>query len=36
MGRNLTLRELETMKKMHPAKGQIAKKLRKETTMTFA
>jgi hypothetical protein len=28
--------QLATMKKMHPAKAQIAKRLRKETTMTFA
>jgi REP element-mobilizing transposase RayT len=33
--RNLTLRELETMKKMHPVKAEIARRLRKETTMTW-
>jgi len=33
--RNLTLRELETMEKMHPVKAEIARRLRKETTMTW-
>jgi len=35
-GRKLKMTQLATMKKMHPAKAQIAKRLRKETTMTFA
>ncbi len=34
--RNSTLWELETMKKMHPVKAEIAQRLRKETTMTWA
>jgi len=33
--RNLTLRELGTKKKMHPVKAEIARRLRKETTMTW-
>jgi len=34
--KNLMLRELETMKKIHPVKAEIALTLRKETTMTWA